>query len=169
MTKPTDTHQHYIRSEFAEFTISESGVYEYYLIEAGAEAKITGIFQTHKKEQLDVTVIIHHQAPHTQANTVLKGAAFDQSQIKFTGRIIIDEKCGDSNSFLTERILLLSDEAKAETVPDLEILTDDVKCSHAATISRIPEEQIFYLMSRGIPRSQAEQEIVTGFLEEWLR
>jgi Fe-S cluster assembly protein SufD len=61
--------------------------------------------------------------------------------------------------------LLLSDNAKAEAIPDLEILTDDVKCSHAASISRIPESQLFYLMSRGIPRSAAEDLIVNGFLE----
>ncbi|MCA9369371.1 SufD family Fe-S cluster assembly protein, partial [Candidatus Woesebacteria bacterium] len=64
----------------------------------------------------------------------------------------------------TERVLLLSDTATAETVPDLEILTDDVKCSHAASVSRIPEEQIFYLQSRGIERSTAEDMIVEGFL-----
>jgi Fe-S cluster assembly scaffold protein SufB len=81
------------------------------------------------------------------------------------GRIIIDPECGDTNSFLSERILLLSDSARAEAVPDLEILTDDVKCSHAATISRIPDDQIFYLMSRGLSRQTAEEEIVSGFLE----
>jgi Fe-S cluster assembly scaffold protein SufB len=90
--------------------------------------------------------------------------ATDQAQIKFVGRIIIDKDCGDSNSFLTERILLLSDQAKAEAVPDLEIKTDDVKCSHAASISRIPEEHLFYLMSRGLQRSAAEQMVVDGFL-----
>lgn len=112
-----------------------------------------------------MTVIIHHQAPHTRANTTLRGVARDRAQIRFVGRIIIDEACGDSNSFLTERILLLSDQAKAEAVPDLEIKTDDVKCSHAASISRIPEEHLFYLMSRGIPQLQAENLIIEGFLD----
>ena len=69
------------------------------------------------------------------------------------------------NSFLTEKILLLSDEARAEAVPDLEIESDDVKCSHAATISKIPEEQLFYLMSRGLSKFEGESMIVEGFLE----
>jgi len=81
------------------------------------------------------------------------------------GRIIIDPECGNSNSLLTERILLLSDTASADAIPELEILTDDVKCSHAASVSRIPEEHIFYLMSRGISRKEAEEMVIEGFLE----
>lgn len=148
----------------AQHTITESGEYIFNVTQPGAELEIVGAFAAEGKDRIEVEVIIHHQAPHTRANTTLKGVGRDQSHIKFTGRIIIDQGCGDTNSFLTERILLLSDEAKAETVPDLEIKTDDVKCSHAASISRIPEEHLFYLMSRGIPRHQAEEMIVEGFL-----
>lgn len=159
-------YQHYVKKPAEVFEIQKPGFYEFFIVEPLASIKVTGIFQAHRAENIEVTVILHHQAPHTQAETILKGAAFDRSRISFTGRIIIDAECGDSNSFLTERILLLSDEAKAETIPDLEILTDDVKCSHAATISRIPEDQIFYLMSRGLSREKAEQEVVRGFLDE---
>ena len=80
------------------------------------------------------------------------------------GKIIIDENCGDSSSFLTERVLLLSDKAKAEAIPDLEIKTDDVQCSHAASISSISEEHLFYLETRGIGREKAEEMVVDGFL-----
>lgn len=145
--------------------IAEPGVYEVILVEAGAEVEITGAFQVAQMEKVDVQVSIHHQAPHTRANTTLRGVARDQAQIRFVGRIIIDKECGDTNSFLTERILLLSDKAKAEAVPDLEILTDDVKCSHAASVSQIPEEHLFYLMSRGLNRHQAEELVVEGFLK----
>lgn len=144
--------------------VAEPGEYHIFLTKAGAEVEIKGVFDVRGKDECSVTVIIHHQAPHTRANTTLRGVGRDQAKIKFVGRIIIDEECGDSNSFLTERILLLSDKAVAEAVPDLEIKTDDVKCSHAASISRIPEEHLFYLMSRGISRSQAEQLVVEGFL-----
>ncbi|HEX7018330.1 MAG TPA: SufD family Fe-S cluster assembly protein, partial [Patescibacteria group bacterium] len=146
-------------------TLTESGEYIFSITKPGAELEITGAFEANNQDQVQVEVIIHHQAPHTRANTTLKGVARDKAHIKFTGRIIIDEECGDTNSFLTERILLLSDQAKAEAIPDLEIKTDDVKCSHAASISRIPEEHIFYLMSRGINRIQAEKMIVDGFLK----
>jgi len=149
----------------SKFVIPKSGYYVVELVGPGAEAVISGAFNVEKSDTAEVTVIIHHQAPHTRANTTLRGVARDSAQVKFVGRIIIDENCGDTNSFLTERILLLSDQAKAEAVPDLEIKSDDVKCSHAASISKIPDEHLFYLMSRGIPRRQAEELIVEGFLQ----
>jgi Fe-S cluster assembly scaffold protein SufB len=144
--------------------ITDSGEYVIELAKSGAEVVISGVFLAERSDVVDVTVIVHHKAPNTRAETVLKGVGRDRARIRFVGRIIIDPDCGNSNSFLTERILLLSDEAKAETIPDLEILTDDVKCSHAASISRIPEEQIFYLMSRGMSRKSAESLIIEGFL-----
>jgi Fe-S cluster assembly protein SufD len=147
-----------------EFTISESGIYFFELKQPGAEVEITGSFAVDGQDKVDITVVMHHQAPHTRANTVLRGVGRDQAQIRFVGRIMIDKECPDTNSFLTERILLLSDQAKAEAVPDLEILSDDVKCSHAASVSRIPEEHVFYLMSRGLSRRVAEEAIVEGFL-----
>ena len=147
-----------------EITIDKPGEYLVELIKEGSEVKIGGTFLATKNETKEVKVVIHHKAANTLANTTLKGVARDSAKISFTGRIIIDPDCGNSNSFLTERILLLSDRAKAEAIPDLEILTDDVKCSHAASISRIPESQLFYLMSRGISRENAEDLIVEGFL-----
>lgn len=150
--------------EKKHITIEQSGEYLIKLLGSGAEAEIFGVFEAHHNDKIDVTVVIHHLAPHTRANTTLRGVGHDQSTVRFVGRIKIDEKCGDTNSFLTERILLLSDDAKAEAVPDLEILSDDVKCSHAASISRIPEEHLFYLMSRGLSRLEAEAVVVEGFL-----
>jgi Fe-S cluster assembly protein SufD len=151
-------------SQLQTIKIPKSGEYTVELLVPGAEVEIAGAFMVEGNDKADVTIIIHHKAPHTRANTTLRGVGRDHAQVRFVGRIIIDEDCGDTNSFLTERILLLSDTAKAEAVPDLEIKTDDVKCSHAASISRIPEEHLFYLMSRGIPRRQAEELIIEGFL-----
>ncbi len=145
--------------------LKESGEYVFELTGPGAELEVKGTFLAKDKENQEIIVIIRHLAPHTRANTVLKGVAQDKGQLRFVGRIIIDKNCGDTQSFLEERVLLLSDEAKAETVPDLEIESDDVKCSHAASISRIPDEQLFYLQSRGVSRSQAEKMIVEGFLK----
>jgi Fe-S cluster assembly scaffold protein SufB len=145
--------------------LKKSGKYIVEVVESGAHAEIQGVFQTKNNEQLDIEVLIVHKVPHTTANTTLKGVAQDRSKIRFLGRIIIEPNCGDTNSFLEERILLLSDEAKAEAVPELEILSDDVKCSHAATISNIPKEHLFYLQSRGLSKKQAEEAIIEGFLE----
>ncbi len=153
------------RDEERHITLTRPGQYLVELVGAGASVHVVGAFRAVNQEQKDVTIIVHHRAPHTRAETTLKGVANDRSRLKFVGRIIIDPGCNDTNSFLTERVLLLSDQATAETVPDLEILCDDVKCSHAASISRIPEEHLFYLQSRGIPRLVAEEMIVAGFLE----
>lgn len=145
--------------------INESGRYLVEITKEGAHAEIQGAFLTHGDEQVDIEILIVHKVPHTTANTTLKGVAKDSSRIRFLGRIIIEEGCGDTNSFLEERILLLSDQAKAEAVPELEILADDVKCSHAATISNIPKEHLFYLQSRGLSKQAAEEVIIEGFLK----
>ncbi len=147
-----------------KLVITESGEYVVEIAESGLEAEIVGSFLTKDQEKIDINLTIIHKAPHTRAKTMLKGVARDQSSIRLFGRIIIEKNCGDTQSFLEERILLLSDQAKAEAVPELEILSDDVKCSHAASISKIPEEHLFYLQSRGLSKKTAEEAIVEGFL-----
>ena len=154
-----------LKDQEKEIVIEQPGDYLVELLGAGARAVIKGAFLSKGSEVVEVNLVIHHRAGHTRAETVLHGAARDKSQIIFRGKIVIDKGCPDTNSFLTEKILLLSDGAKTEAVPDLEIESDDVKCSHAATIGRIDEGQIFYLMSRGLSREKAEEVIVEGFLE----
>lgn len=145
--------------------IKKPGTHLIELKKPGEEVEISGVFEAKNKEKIELEVIIHHQAPRTRANTILKGVVRDQSQLRFKGQIIIDQNCEQSSSFLTERILLLSNQAHAEAVPNLEILTDDVQCSHAASISQINEKHLFYLMSRGMSKKAAEKLIVDGFLE----
>lgn len=147
-----------------QLILEKPGFYRVVLAKPGAEVDIKVAWAATGKEHTTFSVVIHHQAPHTRAKTLMRGVAKDRAHLQFIGRIIIDPDCGDSNSFLTENMLLLSDHATAEAIPDLEILTDDVKCSHAATISQIPEEHLFYLMSRGLPQAEAEELIVEGFL-----
>jgi Fe-S cluster assembly protein SufD len=145
--------------------LKKPGKHEIELKNVGEEVEVVGTFETKGNQQVRVEVIIHHQAPHTRAITTLKGVARDKSSLKFSGKVIIDRNCSNSSSFLTERILLLSDQAHAEVIPDLEIMTDDVKCSHAVSISNISEEHLFYLMSRGLNKKQATKLIVEGFLK----
>jgi len=144
--------------------LKEPGEYLVELVGKGAQVEMIGNFLGKDNDKINVEVTIRHRAKNTLSNTILKGVGRDKSRIRFFGKIIIDKDCGLSNSFLTERVLLLSDKATAETVPELEILTDDVKCSHAASISKIPEIQLFYLQSRGILRKEAENLIIDGFL-----
>lgn len=153
------------KDEYKKITIDNPGQYVVELVGEGAEAEIGGAFVTKESQQVEVVINIVHKAGNTRANTTLRGVARDKSSIKFVGRIIIEENCPNTNSFLTEKVLLLDEGARAEAIPELEIESDDVKCSHAATVSRIPDEHLFYLMSRGIPRRTAEEMIVEGFLE----
>lgn len=144
--------------------IDAPGTYVVELLGEGAEVTVKGAFASTGKENSIVDLVIHHKAAHTRAQTTLKGVADDASRLSFKGKIVIDPGCPDTQSFLTERILLLSNEASAEAIPELEILSDDVKCSHAASVSKIPEVQLFYLQSRGIARKAAEKLIVESFL-----
>ena len=144
--------------------ILEQGVYEVNLVGEGAKAVISGSFALSKSDRRQYQVIIHHQAPNTAAQTKLLGTVRDEGFLQLKGQIIIDKDCHDCQSFLTERVLLLNSTARAEVVPDLEILNNEVHCSHAASISRIPETQLFYLQSRGISRRRAESMIARGFL-----
>lgn len=144
--------------------IQEQGIYEVNLIGEGAHVTITGSFALSPGERQQYQVIIHHLAPQTTAQTKLLGTVQTNAFLQLKGQIIIDAQCHDCQSFLTERVLLLDATARAEVVPDLEILNHEVRCSHAASISRIPESQLFYLQSRGLSRTSAENMIASGFL-----
>ena len=143
---------------------NKTGELEIVLDKEGTDLEIVGRFQTRGIEVKELKIRIVHRASHTSANTVLKGVAWDASQLKLSGTIVIEKSAQQTQSFLRENILLLSPKAKAEAIPNLEILANDVKCSHAATISNISEEQVFYFMSRGLTRKKAEKIIVDGFL-----
>lgn len=155
-----------LANEQKKIVIDQPGEYAIELSGSGARAEVEGRFLTSNSDEVEVSLHVIHQAPHTSAQTTLKGVAKDHSKLRFFGQIKIEKNCPDTQSFLEERILLLSDTAKAETVPELEILSDDVKCSHAASISHIPEEHVFYLQSRGISKADAENLIVDGFLHD---
>lgn len=143
-----------------------SGEKEIVLDREGMDVQITGAFELHENEKISLKLIIRHIAPRTSANTILKGIVFDNAVLELDGTIIVENAAKQTNSFLRENILLLSPHAKAEAIPNLEILTDDVKCSHAATISSFPEEHIFYLQSRGLSKKQAQILLADGFLSE---
>lgn len=152
------------KGESREIILDQSGEVVIELAGEGAEADIRGVFQARDRDSLAISVTIHHLAPHTKAKTTMKGTVADEGRLSFRGKIIIDENCPGCQSFLTERILILSDKATAEAIPELEILSDDVSCSHAASIAKISETQLFYLQSRGISRESAIQLLADCFL-----
>ena len=109
-----------------------------------------------------------HDAPDTTSNLLFKGAVDDDARSVYTGLIRVEREARGTNAFQTNRNLKLSDRAWAESVPNLEIETNDVRCSHASTVGPIDEDQRFYLESRGVPTEIAERLIVAGFFDEVL-
>jgi Fe-S cluster assembly protein SufD len=116
----------------------------------------------------DFRTIQDHDAPHTTSDLLFKGAVQDHAASVYTGLIKIREHARGTNAFQTNRNLTLSEGAWAESVPNLDIRTNDVKCSHASTVGPIDEDQRFYLESRGIRPEVAERLVVLGFFDEVL-
>lgn len=154
------------RNEAETIVIAKSGDYTVTLEGEGAHVEILGAFHLKGSKKLDINVTTIHAAPHTSADTFIRCIADDNSQATINGTIIVQKDAQQTNSFLTENVLLLSPKASAHAIPNLEIEADDVKCSHAATVGTIDEEHLFYLMSRGIDKQTAKEMIVDGFLGE---
>ena len=138
------------------------------LVGAGGSTRQVALYFAGGQQMHDFRTIQDHDAPHTTSDLLFKGAVQDQSRSVYTGLIKIRKHARGTVAFQTNRNLTLSEGAWAESVPNLEIETNDVKCSHASTVGPIDEEQRFYLESRGIPTQIAERLVVLGFFDEVL-
>lgn len=131
----------------------------------GAGTDTTGIFFADQRQRLNLTSVTTHEAPHTTGDILFKGAVKDKARSVFQGLIRVKQAARQTNSYLADHTLQLSEEASSESIPGLEIETNDVRCSHGASVGEIDEEQLFYLMSRGLSRGDSERLIVNGFFE----
>ena len=129
----------------------------------GAMMNFNGVYFMRGKQHLDIDCLIHHIGLATAGDLLLHGALKDKSRSIFTGLIKIDPTGQQTNSYLKNENLLLDRTARADSIPSLEIDANDVRASHGATIGKIDEEYIFYLMSRGISRNTAVRMVVEGF------
>jgi len=132
----------------------------------GANMEFNGVYFIEDKQHLDVDTLMHHIGIATGGDLLLHGAAKDKSRSVFTGLIKIDPTGQQTNSYLKNENLILDRSARADSIPSLEIEANDVRASHGATIGKIDEEYIFYLMSRGISRSTAVRMVVEGFFHK---
>jgi len=135
---------------------------------AGSEARVFGVYFGHRAQTHDHRYYIHHRAEHTNSSMYLKGAVGDESRSVFTGLIRIEPEGQHSDAMQTNRNLVLSDGAQAHSVPNLEILANEVRCGHGSAVGPIDPEQRYYLMSRGLDRSRADRLQVKGFFEDVL-
>jgi FeS assembly protein SufB len=131
----------------------------------GSSTELLGIYFLSGKQHLEIDTLMNHVAPFTGGDLAFKGALKDEARSVFDGMIKIHPGAQDTNSYLSDHTLLLSDKARADSIPGLEIEANEVRASHGATMGQIDEEQIFYLMSRGLARQTAERMIVDGFFE----
>lgn len=131
----------------------------------GDEAELLVAFVGKDKEEYRLFTQALHQALHTQSYTLVRGVLFDKAKAQINGLIKIAKNAQHTKAFLEEKILLVGTQTQAEAEPQLEIEANEVKASHAATVGTIDEEQLFYLMSRGLSRDQAVHLIVLGFLQ----
>jgi Fe-S cluster assembly protein SufD len=134
----------------------------------GAHSQMLALTVAKGSQEFDQRTLQTHQAPHTTSDLLYKNALIDRAKTIFSGLIVVEPDAQQTDAYQTNRNLLLSDEAEANSLPGLEIQANDVKCSHGSTSGRIPPEQQFYLQSRGIDPAKAHELIVFGFFEEVL-
>lgn len=130
----------------------------------GAEANIYGAYVCGGEEKVKIAVDMHHDVPHCNSRQLFKGIAGGSSRVDFYGKIIVAHDAQRTEAYQENHNILLSDDARVDTKPQLEIYADDVKCSHGATIGRLDEEEQFYMRSRGITLEDAKVLQMISFL-----
>ncbi len=134
----------------------------------GANSQVTGAYFTDGNQHLDYDTFQEHIAPSTTSDFAFKGALRDTSTAVWRGMIRVERDAQKTNAYQENRNLMLSPTAHAVPIPGLEIMANDVRCTHGATVGRVDREQLFYLMARGLSRGEAERLIVRGFFEDVL-
>lgn len=135
------------------------------LVGRGAKLNVVGAFLLSNKDEVKVEINIIHEAKDTTSDTFIKAVLTDSAIGKFYGLVDIKKGAKNTNTFFREDALLLSDNAKAEAIPSLEIDENEVKAGHASTVGPVDAEMMFYLMSRGIAQNQARRLIVQGYFD----
>lgn len=135
-----------------------------YLQGEGAQANIYGAYLCGAGERVRVGIDMHHEVPMCTSRQLFKGLAGGESRVDFYGKIIVAQDAQKTEAYQENHNLLLSDNAKVDTKPQLEIYADDVKCSHGATVGRLNEEEQFYMRSRGITLEDAKVLQMISFL-----
>jgi Fe-S cluster assembly protein SufB/Fe-S cluster assembly protein SufD len=138
---------------------------DYYLNGSGAMTNDSEVLFGNNEQSFDIQTNVNHQSPSTEAKVIEKSILRNKSKSLFKGMIRIKEQATKSNSYLSGRSILLDKGAKSDSIPGLEIFTNDVKATHSASVAQVDEEQLFYLQTRCLNRKEAERTIVEGFLE----
>ncbi|MCK4635600.1 MAG: SufD family Fe-S cluster assembly protein [Candidatus Moranbacteria bacterium] len=163
-----------------KYTIKESGKHIFYFENKSGEitfsiesekAKvfIFGLYQGKEKNKFNLKTNQHHKYPNSESHLLIKTVLDNESQFDYEGKIRIERKAQKTQASLKNQNLIISDNAKVSTLPQLEILPNEVKCSHSATVSDLNKAQLYFLMSRGVSESDAKNLLIQGFIEEILK
>src|SRR5437016_9229151 len=136
------------------------------LIGEGGRSDLLAVAVAKHQQEFDARTLQDHISPHTASDLLYKNALDDRARTTFGGLIRVEPHAHFTDAYQKVRNLLLSDDAEANSMPGLEILADNVRCTHGATSGQIDEDQLFYLRTRGIPTKMAQRLLVTGFLDE---
>lgn len=134
--------------------------------EEGSEAFVDGLYMLNGTQHSDTHSIIDHTVPNCTSHQNYKGVLNDRSRAVFNGKVFVRENAHGTDAQQSNKNLLLSNDARVDTKPQLEIFNDDVKCSHGATVGQLEEEELFYLLTRGLPEALARNLLTYGFAEE---
>ena len=132
----------------------------------GATSRVTGAYFADGDQHLDYDTLQEHEAPHTTSDFAFKGVLRDKATSVWRGMIKVERDAQRTNAYQENRNLLLSPQAHADSIPGLEILANDVRCTHGATVSQVNRDELFYCMARGLSREEAQLLIVRGFYQE---
>jgi Fe-S cluster assembly protein SufD len=136
------------------------------LVGEGARSDLLAVAVAHAKQEFDARTLQDHVSPHTASDLLYKNALTDRARTTFGGLIRVEPHAHFTDAYQKVRNLLLSDDAEANSMPGLEIMADNVRCTHGATSGQIDKDELFYLRTRGIPIKTAQRLVVTGFLTE---
>jgi Fe-S cluster assembly protein SufD len=159
-----DAHLHHFLSAFGG--MFSKFRFDVILQDQGADALIDGIYFGREDQHMDLRTVQDHRGRNTGSRTFYKGAVKDEARSIYQGLIKVDHDAPQTDAYLTNNNLILNDGARSDSIPSLQINTDDVKCSHGSTTGKIDQRQLFYLFTRGYSPTEARVMLVQGFFEE---
>lgn len=155
------------------YTAAFGGMFSKYRFDArmsgdGGDAFLGGVYFPHEDQHIDMRTVQHHVAPRAHSLTLYKGAVICEAHSVYQGLISVDHDALNTDAYLTNNNLVLGDEAQADSIPTLQINTDEVRCSHGSTTGKLDDRHLFYLESRGYAPEEARHLLIQGYFEEVL-
>ncbi|MBI4973829.1 SufD family Fe-S cluster assembly protein [Candidatus Roizmanbacteria bacterium] len=151
--------------KYVVFFHNLSGELAFDIREQGVELEIYGLYTGHKKDSFKVKTVQHHRVPNSQSNLLIKGVFDDDSAFLYEGMIRIEKSAQGTHAYQKNQNLLLSPYVFVSSKPDLEILANDVYCTHGSTTGKLSKQELFYIQARGVDKKRAEFMMVGGFIE----